>query len=562
MADASFGIDVGVRGVGAVDSAAASVAGLAAKFAPVNAAASSSAAVVAAAAAKYAQLDAAAAKLAATQDKLAAEMTSTNAAMTAAKSAVPTGKFNELAEGFGKMGGPVGMAGQKLFGLADGLKKFSGAAGPTLTAVGAVAAGVALIGVAAIGAAVGVLSLLKKTILFADVNDRLGSASKKLDANLKKTFGGLKIDKLLDGLDSLVNLFDVSTASGRVMKTMFESLFQPLVDGIANAIPTVERAFLQVMIWTMKGALALRAFSRTEAFDSLVTGAKILGAAVAAVVAVVAVGAAMVALPFVVAGAAIAAVVVAIGKLMPVFKAIGKVAAVALAVMAAPFIIAGTAVYALGTAVMSALAPPFNWLLGILSGPLTTAWAAVSGAASAVWNGIKAGAQKAIDFLNGIDLATIGTDMILGLAKGITSAAGAVIGAIKSVVSGAISSAETVLDAHSPSRVFQKLGGYTAEGFAGGIEGGTVDTQSALESMVEPPEVGGALGRMREPAEAGGRGARGGTAGGGHSFTFGDIHVNAPLAKDAAGIAAAVREELAVAFEDLALQSGYGTPLA
>src|SRR6185369_14466995 len=76
----------------------------------------------------------------------------------------------------------------------------------------------------------------------------------KLKDNISATFGGLKIDKLLEGLQTLGALFDASTESGKELKFLFETLFQPVIDGAAGAATKVERLFLQAEL------LALRAF--------------------------------------------------------------------------------------------------------------------------------------------------------------------------------------------------------------------------------------------------------------------------------------------------------------
>jgi phage-related protein len=66
-------------------------------------------------------------------------------------------------------------------------------------------------------------------------------------------------------------------------------------------------------------------------------------------------------------------------------------------------------------------------------------------------------------------MAAKGAQMIAGLVTGIRNAAGKVWEAIKSVVSGAISRAASLLDINSPSLVFAGMGGSVSEGFAKGI---------------------------------------------------------------------------------------------
>lgn len=87
-----------------------------------------------------------------------------------------------------------------------------------------------------------------------------------------------------------------------------------------------------------------------------------------------------------------------------------------------------------------------------------------------IWNKVTDIWNDITRFLDGIDLSSIGSDIIRGLANGIKSAASRVTGAIKDVVNDAIDKAKSLLGIKSPSRVFRELGMFTGEGFAIGIE--------------------------------------------------------------------------------------------
>ena len=65
---------------------------------------------------------------------------------------------------------------------------------------------------------------------------------------------------------------------------------------------------------------------------------------------------------------------------------------------------------------------------------------------------------------------SIGGDLIKGLAQGIANSAGAVIKSITGVVQGAIKGAKKLLGIKSPSRVFKRIGAWTSEGMAIGVE--------------------------------------------------------------------------------------------
>ncbi len=400
-----------------------------------------------------------------------------------------SGKVNEMAEAFGKLGGPAGVAGQRIFGLATGFKKLStsiGAAGPYI----AIAVAIVAVATAAIVATV---AITKWAVGLADANrtqgllaagiaqsvtggaeldatiSKLGDVvpqtreellamagdlaksglkgkaltdalevaavkaaklkwgpdfakqmlaldvqSKRLGTNLAGTFGGLKIEKLLGGFSSLVALFDSSTESGKALKFLFEALFQPVVDGVSKAIPSVERLFLYAEILALKAYIALKPYS--GAIKALAEGFLIAAAIVVGVLGV--------------------AIAVVFGSI---------------------------AIMILGPIV----------LLGLLV-------AAVVWVSKAIYENFGA----AVAFVS-----DLGGKMIEGLVNGITAGATAVANAITGVVSGAVKAAEHLLGIGSPSKVFAGIGDFTAQGFAQGVEGGASDAQSAMESMVAPPNA-------------------------------------------------------------------------
>lgn len=137
----------------------------------------------------------------------------------------------------------------------------------------------------------------------------------------------------------------------------------------------------------------------------------------------------------------------------------------------------------------------------------------------------------------------IATALIDGLVGGITGGAGRVIEALTGVGKGAIGAVKSVLGIASPSKVMAELGGYTAEGFAGGVEEGSEGTQGALAAAVAPPPAA---------APSGG--------GGGASVTIseGAIVIHAGGA-NAAEIAELLPAKLAELLESLGLQLG-GAP--
>jgi hypothetical protein len=86
----------------------------------------------------------------------------------------------------------------------------------------------------------------------------LDQQSKIFKQNISSLFGNLNIEPLLFALQRMVSLFDESTASGRAIKVVFESIFQPLVDKAASAQFAVEAFFLHMEIWALQALIALK----------------------------------------------------------------------------------------------------------------------------------------------------------------------------------------------------------------------------------------------------------------------------------------------------------------
>jgi hypothetical protein len=432
-----------------------------------------------------------------------------------------SGKVNEMAEAFGKLGGPAGVAGQKVLGFATGFKKLGaamGSAGPYVAIAVAIVAIAAAAGVAAVAISSWGIKLadtnrtqgllmdgIARTSAggaeLADTIDRIGAVvpstraelmdmakgladsglrgkalssalevaavkaaklkfgpdfqaqmlsldfqSKRFGENLASTFGGLKIEPLLSGIQTLGALFDSGTASGRALKFLFESMFQPLIDGAAGAIPKIERLFLYAEILALKAYIALKPYrGEIEAVGrALLIGAAVLGGVMA----------------------------VAIGVVVGL-----------LGVMMAMVLDLSNTIY--------------EWV----------------GAFLAVGSAIYGAFASAVAFMT-----DIGGQMIDGLIGGITSKATAVVDAITGVVKGGIAAVENFLQIGSPSKLMAGIGGHTAEGFAEGVDSGAGDAQGALAAMVAPPAGGGA-------------GAR---AGGGVSLSIGQIVLGAGTAKEQA----------------------------
>lgn len=127
-----------------------------------------------------------------------------------------------------------------------------------------------------------------------------------------------------------------------------------------------------------------------------------------------------------------------------------------------------------------------SWLSGVIS--TVVGW--VSQFAS---NATSAASQFASNLINGLAsipgrVASIGSDIIQGMVNGVTSAAGRLIDSVKGAVDDAINAAKNLLGIHSPSRVFRKIGQYSMQGAALGVDDDADlllrSTDSAMRGMI------------------------------------------------------------------------------
>lgn len=127
-----------------------------------------------------------------------------------------------------------------------------------------------------------------------------------------------------------------------------------------------------------------------------------------------------------------------------------------------------------------------SWLSGVIS--TVVGW--VSQFAS---NATSAASQFASNLIDGLasipgQVTSIGSNIIQGMVDGVTGAAGRLIDSVKGAVDDAINSAKNLLGIHSPSRVFRKIGQYTMQGAALGVDDDADvllrSTDSAMRGMI------------------------------------------------------------------------------
>ncbi|MGG6311562.1 phage tail tape measure protein [Paenibacillus macerans] len=147
----------------------------------------------------------------------------------------------------------------------------------------------------------------------------------------------------------------------------------------------------------------------------------------------------------------------------------------------------------------------FNGILSFFVGIWARIVNSVSSAGSNIWSKITGVWNRVTSFLQGINLFTIGKNIIEGLINGIGSMANAVVDKVKDIGNSITDKVKGILGIHSPSRVMMELGFYTGEGLAQGIAG----TQSRVEGASENL-AGGAEAAVQStspalpPARAGG----------------------------------------------------------
>lgn len=109
-----------------------------------------------------------------------------------------------------------------------------------------------------------------------------------------------------------------------------------------------------------------------------------------------------------------------------------------------------------------------SWLSGVIS-------TVVGWVSQFARNATSAASQFASNLIDGLasipdKVTSIGSNIIQGMVNGVTSAAGRLIDSVKGAVDDAINAAKNLLGIHSPSRVFRKIGQYTMQGAALGVD--------------------------------------------------------------------------------------------
>ena len=73
--------------------------------------------------------------------------------------------------------------------------------------------------------------------------------------NLSQLFSGLNLEGFLGGLKKIGDLFSQSTVTGRALKQLVETIFQPMIDQVGEATPMVVRFFQQTVARVQRGII-------------------------------------------------------------------------------------------------------------------------------------------------------------------------------------------------------------------------------------------------------------------------------------------------------------------
>lgn len=192
--------------------------------------------------------------------------------------------------------------------------------------------------------------------------------------------------------------------------------------------------------------------------------------------------------------------------------------------------------------IAKALGSAFAWVaVGI--GATVAVLVAIVGAIGLVVVGIGTAIVDLVGWI-GTTAGSISTEawsiagaFITGLVDGITGGTISVITAVVAMGTAAVDAVKGVFQIKSPSRVMYEIGGYTAEGFAMGVDAGAPDASAAVASMVAPPALA----------------SFGGGSGGGGALSLGGItvQINGVDASNADAVGAATTQAVEEAMRNV-----------
>jgi hypothetical protein len=439
--------------------------------------------------------------------------------------------FGDLFGAAGALGGPLGGLAGQISGIGDGLRAGGGKAGLIL---GAFAAGNAFIvwTKAAIGLSLALVGVVGGLLAFAAAADE--ATSKKLEKawdragkRVKKLFEGVKTEKLVRPVRSLLRLLDDNTSAGKGLATIFETLLNPIIDGLDRGEPMVKEFFKGMILGALRAIIVVlklrnavaKAIPKETREKIKAVAEEILGLKSAAT----------------------------LGE--ESFKVLAIVVAallIPLALVAAGFLAIGLVIYGMVLAIQNAVA-----ILGALAEALDKATD-------------PANVERNVNKIEGKmrDLGSVGGEtgknIVDGLINGLKNGQGPVAGVAAALAKAAIDAIKGATQSSSPSRVMIRFG---EDDFAGGMVIGLRRGQPDVEdagrglgrSAIEGTQSMQPAGQLTPARQGGGSGGAQVTV----AISPNGIVVQAPSG-DGESIAQEIRRVLLAEVEGAIVQSGAG----
>ena len=333
-----------------------------------------------------------------------------------------------------------------------------------------------------------------------------------IKSQLFELFDSVDITPLQSVLKSVRDMLDSDLGKGmkdaltEMMGAMFEAIFGPLKDGNAmeGIVKGVTGAIKGITEFIKSATPSIRAF-----ITQFIAGFSKMGPIMSVAWTI-----AGKFLSFLVSLAPLAAII---------GRALGLIAGVIVSLMAAIAVFTGM----LGTA-LAVVVGFTSAVVVYLEMMVSAAWGALNGAIDAVlgWIDTIFGAYDAARGAGG--------SIIDGLVAGIEAGADSVAAAVINAASNAIKAAKRILGIASPSKVFEEIGGYTAEGMEQGIDGGAAGVVGAVDRMGKAA-AGTAIKIPRATADGAAKSdAANGNAGGGGDTYYVEVHANDTAGGEAA----------------------------
>lgn len=261
----------------------------------------------------------------------------------------------------------------------------------------------------------------------------------RLRQGLDSLFRGVRIEAFLGAINEITRSFSQTTATGRALKTIIETLFNPIFDATGVLGPILRRFFQGMVIATLLltiGFLRLRNAIRDAIGDrSFLSNQQLMNAALVAGIAVVVIFAA------------------AVAAMVTVFA----LAAASIASFIAVVALVPSLVIAAGAAVGIAIAELVMWF------------------------------QRT-------DFEALARSMIDGLVRGINRGVSSIRGAVTNLANQASGAFRSALGISSPSRVFAEFGANVSQGFAQGVDNTSALADDAVGNLIDSPTGAGRLG--------------------------------------------------------------------